>query len=51
MHNQVRVILPKWCWDNAKNKTQLRQNIAYYLQRYPGYRVIEVGKYYAVCER
>jgi len=52
MHNTTRVILPIWCWDNANNKTELKQNITYYMSKsYPGYEVIEVHKYYAVCER
>ena len=50
MYEKTKVILPKWCWDNANNKTELKQNIIYYMQRYEGYKVIEVGKYYAICE-
>jgi len=50
MINKTKVILPHWCWDNANNKTQLKQNIAYYMQRYKGYTVKEIHKYYAICE-
>lgn len=50
MYNTSRVILPKWLWDNAKDKAEFKSNLAYYMQRYPGYRVVKVGKYYAICE-
>lgn len=50
MYERARVILPKWCWDNTKNKQDLKNNISQYLRRYPGYKVIKIGKYYAICE-
>lgn len=51
MINKTRVVLPIWCWNNASNKTQLKQNIIYYMSKsYPGYTVKEIHKYYAVCE-
>lgn len=48
--SSTRIILPKWCWDNAKDKQELKQNISSYLKRYPGYTIKEVGKYYAICD-
>lgn len=50
MINKTRIALPKWCWDNAANKEELKQNISTYMSRYPGYDVKEVGKYYVICE-
>jgi hypothetical protein len=50
MYNTSRVILPKWLWDNAKDNNEFKTYLAYYMQRYPGYRVVKVGKYYAICE-
>lgn len=50
MYNTSRVILPKWIWDNAKDNNEFKANLANYMQRYPGYRVVNVGKYYAICE-
>ena len=50
MHNKVRVILPKWIWDNATNNDEFKANLSKYMQRYPRYRVTKVDRYYAICE-
>lgn len=52
MYNTVHIVLPRWCWDKANSKDELKANIQYYIAppRYYGYRVIEIGKYYARCE-
>lgn len=52
MHNRSMVILPKKFWTQAKDKKHLKQLIGSYLSTaYPGYEVVEVHKYYAICER
>lgn len=50
MLDKSTVILPEWIWKEAKDKEDFKRLIAWYMQRYPGYRVIEIGKYFAVCE-
>lgn len=51
MHNKTRVILSPKLWDNAKTKAELKKNIGAYMSKsYPNYTVIEVGKYYAICQ-
>ncbi len=50
MHNRTRVILPQWIWTDAKDKAMFKANLSMYMRRYKGYTVIEVGKYYAICE-
>lgn len=51
MQDRTYIVLPKWCWDSADDKQELKQNISTYLRRYPGYRAVEIGKHYAICER
>lgn len=51
MQVNTRVVLPRWCWQDAQTKEELKRNISYYMKRYPGYQVIEIGKYYAICHR
>lgn len=50
MQVKTTVVLPGWCWDNAKDKQELKMNISEYMKRYPGYRVLKIGKHYAICE-
>lgn len=49
--NKTRVILPRWIWDKAKDKSEFKSLIVNYMKRYPGYKILELHKYYAVCER
>jgi hypothetical protein len=52
MHNRSMVILPRKFWEQATDKRHLKQLIGSYLSvAYPGYEVVEVHKYYAICER
>lgn len=52
MNERSRVILAKRLWDESADKQELKQRIGDYIKvAYPGYQVIEVGKYYAICER
>lgn len=51
MQEISRVILAKRFWDESADKQELKQKISNYMSvAYPGYRVIEIGKYYAICE-
>lgn len=51
MRGKSRIILNSDFWKQAQSKAELKQLIGNYMNKnYPGYRVIEVGKYYAICE-
>lgn len=51
MRDKSRVILNKKLWQQAQSKEELKQLIGNYINKnYPGYHVVEVGKYYAICE-
>ena len=50
MYVRVNVVLPKWIWTKSKTKEDFKTNVAWYLKRYPGYKVVKLGKYYAICE-
>ncbi|GAQ17997.1 ABC transporter substrate-binding protein [Oceanobacillus picturae] len=51
MHNNSRVILPTWIWTDSQTKAEFKDNLSKYMRRYPGYTIVEVGKYYAICHR
>ena len=51
MHNTVYVCLPHWIWEDSTNNDEFKRNLGKYMERYPGYVVVKVGKYYARCER
>lgn len=52
MNNKVRVGLARKLWDRSNSKEELKREIGAYMSKnYPNYKVIEVGKYYAICER
>lgn len=51
MHELTRVVLPKWIWEEATDKDHFKQLVQQYMYRYKGYKIIEIGKYYAICER
>lgn len=50
---QSKVLLPAWCWKDAKSTDEIKQNVLKYInpKRYPGYRVLKVLKGFAICER
>lgn len=48
---QTTVVLPKWIWDEAKDKDHFKQLINQYMKRYPNYKIMKLGKYYAICKR
>ena len=51
MHNRSMVILPKKFWEQSTDKEELKNLIGNYLSvGYPGYQVVEVHKYYAICD-
>lgn len=49
MRGKSRVVLPVWIWNQAEDKAHFKQLVAGYLRRYPGYEVVEIGRYYAIC--
>lgn len=52
MYAKTKVILAKKLWDRSNSKEELKREIGAYMSKnYPNYKVIEVGKYYAICER
>ena len=47
-----KVLLAKKLWDTASDKQELKRNIGRYMSvAYPDYEVVEVHKYYAICEK
>lgn len=51
MIDRSKVILSKSFWTESKTKAELKQKISEYMNRnYPNYIVVEVHKYYAICE-
>lgn len=52
MRDKSHVVLSKKFWEQAQSKQELKQLIGNYMAvAYPGYQVLEVHKYYAICER
>lgn len=53
IEKQSKVLLPAWCWKDAKSTDELKQNVLKYInpKRYPGYRVLKVSQGFAICER
>lgn len=51
MNNRSKVILAKKLWNESESKQELKDRISRYMAKnYPGYRVIEIHKYYAICD-
>jgi len=51
MRDKSRVQLNSEFWKQAQSKEELKQLIGNYMAKnYPNYRVIEVHKYYCICE-
>ena len=51
MTAKSRVVLNPKFWEKAQSKKELKQLISNYMAvAYPDYRVVEVHKYYAICE-
>lgn len=51
MYNKSKVILAERLWTESGTKEELKQRIGIYMNKnYPGYVVVEIGKYYAICE-
>lgn len=52
MRDKSRVILSERFWEQAQSKEELKQLIGNYMAvAYPTYRVVEIGKFYAICEK
>lgn len=51
MRGKSRVMLPRKYWQQAQSKQELKWLIGDYINKlYPGYEVLEVHKYYCICE-
>ena len=51
MTAKSRVVLNPKFWEKAQSKQELKQLISNYMAvAYPDYKVVEVHKYYAICE-
>jgi hypothetical protein len=46
-----KVLLPKWIWEKAKSKEELKSLILQYMKRYPYYHVSGIQNGKAICER
>lgn len=50
MHNQSKVVLPGWIWEQSKREDELKKRILQYMRRYPGYTVKSVKGRIAICD-
>ncbi len=50
MHNKSNVLLPTWIFERAQDTNERNQLIDKYMQRYPGYIILEVKGRFAICE-
>ncbi|MED4904095.1 hypothetical protein [Parageobacillus thermoglucosidasius] len=48
---EIKVLLPRWIWEEAKDIEHFKQLVLTYMQRYPEYIVRSVKGRFAVCER
>jgi hypothetical protein len=46
-----KVLLPKWIWEEAKDKEHFKQLVLQYMRRYPEYTVKSVKGGFAICVR
>lgn len=46
-----KVLLPRWIWEEAQNKEDLKKLILQYMERYPDYVVKSVKNGFAICDR
>lgn len=44
-----KVLLPKWIWEEAKDREHLKRLVLQYMQRYPEYTVKSVKGRFAIC--
>jgi hypothetical protein len=44
-----KILLPKWNWEEAKDKEHLKRLVLQYMQRYPEYTVKSVKDGFAIC--
>ena len=52
MRGKSRVLLAEKLWTESKDKQELKHRISRYMSKnYADYRVLEIHKYYAICER
>jgi hypothetical protein len=46
-----KVLLPKWIWERAQAKEDVKRMILKYMERYPHYHVSGIQNGKAICER
>jgi hypothetical protein len=46
-----KVLLPKWIWEKAQSKEELKRLVLDYMKRYPHYHVKGIKEGKAICER
>lgn len=45
------VVLPEWCFTQAKDNEQLKKLVLQYMRRYPDYTVRKIKDGMAICTR
>ncbi|WP_176546623.1 hypothetical protein [Bacillus thuringiensis] len=49
--NQLKVVLPSWVSEGAKNEQEMKAIEYITPDRYPGYKILNIKNGIAVCER
>ncbi len=44
-----KVVLPRWIWEQAKDKEEFKRLVLQYMERYPDYIVKRIESGLAVC--
>jgi len=44
-----KILLPKWIWEEAKDKEHFKQLVLQYMRRYPHYIVKSVKDGFVIC--
>lgn len=44
-----KVVLPRWIWEQAKDKEDFKRLVLQYMERYPDYSVKSVKDGLAIC--
>jgi hypothetical protein len=51
MHNQTKVLLPAWIFEQAQDEKELKRFVLKYMNKsYPGYRILKVKGKFAICD-
>lgn len=46
-----KVLLPRWIWEEAKDKEHFKQLVREYMRRYPDLTVKRVADGFAICAK